>query len=876
MPIRTRQSETRAEESARELLTNRGWVLSHPPRGHVLWKNEYRDYPAFLEILMDASKSGTGDGFPDFLVVSRDASRPLIVGEVKPYASDIGRAVSEATTFYGEAFIRHGYNVLAAGIAGDADNGVVVQVHKRSPSGWKTIDYQDKPIEWLPTPEEALRLILDDSLYRLDPRVPAPEVLAARANEINRILRESKIKDEFRPAIIGAFMLALWKAKGDIHTSPEYVLMEINAACRKAFEEAGKYEIAESILVPEANEKLAAQASRICRILRLLNVTTLTSAHDYLGQLYETFFRFTGGNTIGQFFTPRHITAFVTELCQVTERDVVVDPTCGTGGFLISALYRMMGNRNLTRNEVRALVADHLIGFESEPITAALCVANMILRGDGTTGVAKGDCFTDDRFPKGKATIVMGNPPFPHRNTDDPTQKFVERALEALQVRGTLAMIVPGSLLVKGGGGVRWRETILRSNTLKAVISLPAELFQPYASSTTAIVVLGKGIPHDRKTAVFFAHVENDGYRLRKGTRVQQPGEQLTDVLEAYRNHVSRPGRSAWKPVAGTEWATGAYIDSIPSNEHDLEGTASHLARRILAFQVLHAEELTRLGTAVASGEIRVLPYRRASKGHMLLREIRENTIGQLFDLYYGQSSLETKVDLSPGLVPVISSAGTDNGCHGFYELPPGTEAIQPPFVTVPRTGSIGEAFVQLIPCGVTSDCILLIPKDGTDIEDLFIAAATVRHEKWRFNYGRKVTPSRIEHLVLNRMPDLKHRVHRRFGEVVIAAETLLAGHIGEQTRKEFEELVEIWEHERPRGVDIASMVMHPAYQRIIAKGPRIIPLILGELDRKPGHWFWALHVLTGASPVSAESQGDINMMREAWLTWGREHGYRW
>jgi type I restriction enzyme M protein len=394
----TRISESRAEAAARELLALRGWNTAHPPRGHLLWKNEYRDYPHLNEALAYASKSGPGDGLPDFIILSRQTQVPLIIGETKANIRDIDLASNEASKIYGEAFIQRGINVLAAGVAGDGDNSIAVRVSKRSKSGWRSIEYRQQPIEWIPTPEETDLLLHDDLLFHLDPHVPPPDVLAAKADEINRILRESRIKDEFRPAVIGAIMLALWKSRGDIRTSAEYILQDINKACQKAFEDAGKYEIAESILVPEANERLAANAARISRILRLLNVTTLTAAHDYLGQLYETFFRFTGGNTIGQFFTPRHITKFIADLCEITESDYVVDPTCGTGGFLISALYRMIGNRNLTRDQVSRLVANHLSGFESEPITAALCVTNMILRGDGTTGIIKGDCFTDDRF----------------------------------------------------------------------------------------------------------------------------------------------------------------------------------------------------------------------------------------------------------------------------------------------------------------------------------------------------------------------------------------------------------------------------------------------------------------------------------------------
>ena len=90
----------------------------------------------------------------------------------------------------------------------------------------------------------------------------------------------------------------------------------------------------------------------------------------------------------------------------------------------------------------------------------------------------------------------------------------------------------------------------------------------------------------------------------------------------------------------------------------------------------------------------------------------------------------------------------------------------------------------------------------------------------------------------------------------------------------EFERLAAEWRADRPRGADVAQMVSHPAYERIIEMGPLAIPLILEELDREVDHWFPALHALTGADPVPEDSMGDLSAMAEAWLDWGRREGY--
>ena len=89
-----------------------------------------------------------------------------------------------------------------------------------------------------------------------------------------------------------------------------------------------------------------------------------------------------------------------------------------------------------------------------------------------------------------------------------------------------------------------------------------------------------------------------------------------------------------------------------------------------------------------------------------------------------------------------------------------------------------------------------------------------------------------------------------------------------------FERLADEWERERPRGVDVAEMTAHPAYQSIIAMGEAAVSWILERLAAKPDHWFVALNAITGAAPVPPESRGRVKEMAAAWLEWGRQQGY--
>jgi hypothetical protein len=89
-----------------------------------------------------------------------------------------------------------------------------------------------------------------------------------------------------------------------------------------------------------------------------------------------------------------------------------------------------------------------------------------------------------------------------------------------------------------------------------------------------------------------------------------------------------------------------------------------------------------------------------------------------------------------------------------------------------------------------------------------------------------------------------------------------------------FASLAAQWREETAVYSSVTQKAVHPAYQRIIGMGPAALPLIFHELERQPGHWFWALRAITGENPVRPEDAGNVGKMTEAWLGFAREHGY--
>ena len=766
-----RVSERRAERLLGDLLESQGWDDTRkPPLGDVLLQHEYRSFPEIAERLAKASKQGEGAGVPEAIIVDRATMTPLAVIEAKASAREIEKAISEAQN-YAAALHEHDWRPLAIGLAGTSEDEFQLRVSKRVGTAWKTITYDGYPIGWIPTRADLETVAVENAPPEIRPTIPPLEVLADRADEINRLLREARIKEEFRPAVVAAVMLALWFSKGKIRRDPQYILRDINESCRDAFIKAGKAELAKSLRVDEANDKLKEKARRIATILERLNVTVLTAEHDYLGQLYETFFRYTGSNTIGQYFTPRHITRMMADVCEVTKDDVVLDPACGTGGFLVACMDRILREHHLKREDMVKIVKRQLVGFEDEPVTAALCIANMILRGDGSTGVRKADAFRSPDYPINKATVGLMNPPFPHEKTDTPVEDFVARALEGLRDRGKLAVILPMSLLVKKDKG-EWRQRILKDNSILAVCQLPDELFQPFASATTAFVLLEKGVPHHPQRKTMFVRLHHDGLTLRKGTRVERPSEpnQIPAAIDAILNRTSTPGFAGAASIRESdEWAPGAYIESAVPEDAEVRRNVDVLLRRLASFYTRYAEEIVTQRRAIVEGELTVQSYRDMVTGTRL--ENAEaitggpGTIGGMFDIFYGMKELHSREGFAPGRSLVISPTEEYNGTYGWLEFP---NLIEPPFVTVAQTGSIGEAFVQLEPCAVNDDCLILLPKKGTKVRmtDLVLAAAALQAEKWRFTYGRKLTPPRIAAFRVPKSPKLDEWVEGKLDDM--------------------------------------------------------------------------------------------------------------
>jgi type I restriction-modification system DNA methylase subunit len=162
--------------------------------------------------------------------------------------------------------------------------------------------------------------------------------------------------------------------------------------------------------------------------------------YDVIGSFYGEFLRYTGGDKqgLGIVLTPKHITELFVELARVNKTSKVFDPCCGTGGFLISAMQKMIAEAQ-EEGDLEAIehIKKHqLIGIEQNPNMYTLACSNMILRGDGKANIYQGDCFDPELVQKiegHQPNIGFINPPYSQKGEGQSEMEFVEHMLDMLQ-----------------------------------------------------------------------------------------------------------------------------------------------------------------------------------------------------------------------------------------------------------------------------------------------------------------------------------------------------------------------------------------------------------------------------------------------------------
>ena len=310
--------------------------------------------------------------------------------------------------------------------------------------------------------------------------------------------------------------------------------------------------------------------------------------YDILGNFYGEFVKYGGsdGNGLGIVLTPHHITTLMTELIDVLPTDYVLDPACGSGAFLISAMNRMT---KLAKNkdEIKHIKQHQLLGIELQEKMFTVATTNMILRGDGKSNLQLNDMFSvaGEDTQKQKVNKILFNPPYSQGKTDKTLTEinFIRHALDMLVTGGKLAVIVPQSTMVgKSKEEKEYKKKILEKHTLDMVITVNKDTF--YGVGTNPVIaVFEAGKPHDiERKKVKFINFEEDGFVVRKHIGLIDDGtakknrRYLFDVINGNEDDYTTKFMVKATIQAEDEWLHSFYyFNDEPPSDTDFEKTVA-------------------------------------------------------------------------------------------------------------------------------------------------------------------------------------------------------------------------------------------------------------------------------------------------------------
>lgn len=330
-----------------------------------------------------------------------------------------------------------------------------------------------------------------------------------------------------------------------------------------------------------------------------LSIDAMVGHLDIMGEMYSEFLKYAlgDGKEIGIVLTPPYITKMMATVLNVNKDCKVMDLATGSAGFLISAMELMTQDAESTygkktsaaESKIDAIKKGQLLGVELNAEMFTLAATNMILRGDGSSNIYKGNTFnTPEKLYKDfKATKLLLNPPFSYSENGMP---FIAFGLNQMEKGGLGAIIIQDS--AGSGKAVKSNQAILKKHTLVASIKMPVDLFQPMAGVQTSIYIFKAHTPHDIEKTVKFIDFRNDGYKrtTRAIQEIDEPTKRYADIIKIFKAGKSAKVEAAWNlsevyledfiTLSGADWNFDQHktIDTKPTFDDFRKTVADYLS----------------------------------------------------------------------------------------------------------------------------------------------------------------------------------------------------------------------------------------------------------------------------------------------------------
>lgn len=543
--------------------------------------------------LEDLSGGGPGKAQPEFIITFNKPHNTIIVVECKKSPKyhqseklNLPKQYAVDGVLYYAKFLKRFYNVIALAVSGTKRDKLKVSTFYWQ-KGLDNFQELTKGRDTLYTPENYLKLVQG----KVVEKAVSIEEIRKLALVMHDNLRALKMTERNKPVFIAGILIALKNKE----FSEEYQNVNSFDSLLTLLQKAIDKELSNSNIRKEKIEDIKSHFKIIGKNVKLKNIPLgqynsllwyieqlenkikpmmdySSNTVDALGIFYHEFVKYSGGDGsgLGIVLTPQHLTEFMVDLAEVNKSSKVIDICCGSGAFLVTAMSKMF--QQATEKEISRIKTNSLFGVESDDDIYTLAIANMIVRGDGKSNIIYGDCFDRNIIKKLKdrhINIGLINPPYSQK--DHVELEFVENLLDILTTGGVGVAVVPMSCAI-GTKFKEVRERLFKKHTLKAVFSMPDDIFYSNNASTNVCVMVWEAHkPHNEKNNTFFGFYKDDGFvKAKKLGRIDKFSKWQSikkEWIRLYKEKEIKKGMSAKHPVAWQdEWLCEAYMETDYSN----------------------------------------------------------------------------------------------------------------------------------------------------------------------------------------------------------------------------------------------------------------------------------------------------------------------
>lgn len=499
--------------------------------------------------------------------------------------------------------------------------------------------------------------------------------------------------------------------------------------------------IASNVQINTTNSKLGKTPLRFfteflySRIFK--NIKYVASPADFIGRFYSEFISYSGGDgqTLGIILTPTHITQLFCDLVNLTDKDKVFDPCCGTGGFLIAALHNMIEKSKKTDEEVQRIRDTQLYGIEMQDYMYTVCFTNLLLRSCNTQNIICDSFFNvnANNLSVNGFTVGMINPPYSQGSSKDKLLyeiNFIFRMLGCLAPKARGIAIIPQSSMVGNSKAeLEIKREILERHTLEGVITLNPQTFFGVGVNP-CICIFTVGTPHRKDKLVKFIDFTDDGY-----------------IVEAKRGLVKTESADTKKAHMLQVWNDEIIDDNIcvkrkiNFNDDWIYNAQKNNKLNLINKLFVPYKEKEELTKVISKLDTLILSRPNIPRPTIVGKATANFSLGQIFSTITRGIQI-TKRNRKPGTLPYISASLLNHGEADFISVD--EKYIYKDCLTVPFIGGENCTFYhdgKFVP----SANVIILKNEKLDKFMYTFLIGIINIIMTRFNYGYVASLERLQ-----------------------------------------------------------------------------------------------------------------------------------